>query len=372
MPNPLLPFLPKSAAPAPAAPDPYTHISREVQRAVTGDPEAWRRLAENLGDFAVNLTIALIILVAAIWASGLIAKIARRMTARLQGAGDADTTLQGFMASMVRWIVLIIGLTFVLQQLGVKATSILAMLGAASIAIGLALQGALSNVAAGVMLLILRPYRVGQTVEINGKVGTVKSLDLFTTELWDKDNLKIIMPNSKVLGEMIINYSAPATRRIELNFGIDYEDDMDLALDLLIQCAKADARVLEEPAPWSAVTALADSSVTVTVRAWTTVADYWDARYALIKRVKTVFEREGLSFPYPHQVGISKQPREVDEKVVAETRAKLEAAQEKATVKRAATKAAAKKPVKRRGLLRGLKQGRRRPRCPPRGGSGCR
>ena len=174
---------------------------------------------------------------------------------------------------------------------------------------GLALQGALSNVAASVMLLILRPYRIGDVVEINGKVGTVKRLDLFVTELSDADNLDVIMPNGKVFGEMIINYSTPANRRMELNFNVDFEDDLDRALALLIDCAKADPRVLGKPAPWSGVSAIAASSVTVTLRAWARSANYWDVRYDMIKRVKQTLEAGGLSIPYPHQVSVEKTPK---------------------------------------------------------------
>jgi small conductance mechanosensitive channel len=194
----------------------------------------------------------------------------------------------------------------VLQQLGVQTTSILALLGAGSLAIGLAMQGSLSNVAAGVMLLVLRPYRIGDVVEINGRIGTVKRLDLFQTELTDPDNLAIFMPNGKVFGEMIVNYSKPATRRMELHFNIDYQDDMDVATALLVDCAKADPRVLAEPAPAAMVTALEASSVRVTLQAWAPTPVYWDVRFGVIKRVKRTLEAHGLSFPYPHQVAVEK------------------------------------------------------------------
>jgi small conductance mechanosensitive channel len=194
----------------------------------------------------------------------------------------------------------------VFQQLGVQATSILAVLGAASLAIGLALQGALSNVAAGVMILILRPYRVGDVVEINGHGGTVRSLDLFGTWLSDADNLDIFVPNSKVFGEVIINYSTPGNRRMELNFRIDYADNLDDALGVLLACAKADERILTTPAPDAKVTALGESAVTLTLHAWAPLKDYWDARFDMIKRVKEGLDAAGLSIPYPHQVTVEK------------------------------------------------------------------
>ena len=172
-----------------------------------------------MGQLAVSLVIAALILGFTLWASGWAAGLVRRALGQLQRPGAPDATLQGFMASLVRWVIIVVGLMAVLEQLGVRATSILAVLGVASLAIGLALQGALSNVAAGVMILILRPYRVGHVVEINGKVGTVKRLDLFMTELSDPDNLDIFMPNGKVFGDTIINYSSPANRRMELGGG---------------------------------------------------------------------------------------------------------------------------------------------------------
>lgn len=213
------------------------------------------------------------------------------------------------MASLVRWIVIIVGLMAVLEQLGVRATSILAVLGAASLAIGLALQGALSNVAAGVMILILRPYRVGDTVEINGKIGTVRRLDLFMTELSDPDNLDIFMPNGKVFGDTIINYSSPANRRMELHFSVDYNHDFGRATALLLDCARADPRILQRPAPWCKVTALTDSAVTLTLRAWAKLDVYWDARFDLVQRGGEALQAGGLEHPYPHQTAVAKPPK---------------------------------------------------------------
>jgi small conductance mechanosensitive channel len=285
---------------------PLDLLRSEVHAALSGDPVAWRQTLDAAGGLAVNLVTAVFILIATLWLSNWIAGATRRAIGRLHHTGGPDATLQGFASSLVRWLVLIIGAIAVLQELGVQTTSILALLGAGSLAIGLAMQGALSNVAAGVMLLLLRPYRVGDVVEINGRIGTVRRLDLFMTELSDPDNLSIHMPNGKVFGEMIVNFTTPRTRRMELAFNVDYQDDLDQALALLIDCAKADARVLAEPAPWSAVTALAASSVTVTLRAWAPTGVFWDVRFALIKRVKERLEAAGLSFPYPHQVAVEK------------------------------------------------------------------
>ena len=297
--------LPLSALPDPP-PQPLGAVRAGVDALVSGGPDNWRLFLEAIGQVAVSLVIAALILAFTLWASGLAARFTRRAVGRLQRNGAPDATLQGFMASLVRWIVIIVGLMAVLEQLGVRTTSILAVLGAASIAIGLALQGALSNVAAGVMILILRPYRVGDTVEVNGKVGTVKRLDLFMTALADPDNLDVYVPNGKVFGDTIINYSSPAYRRMELNFSLDYDHDLDRARALLLECATADPRLLKTPAPWCQVTALAEHSVTVTLRAWAKLDVYWDARFDLVQRAGEALQSGGLEHPYPHQTAVAK------------------------------------------------------------------
>ena len=290
----------------PAGSAPLAVLRAETHAALSGDPRAWRASLDAVGALAINLTVAILILIVTLWFSGWIARAIRQTLARIQRPSVPDATLQGFLSSLARWVVLVVGAIAVLQQLGVQTTSILALLGAGSLAIGLAMQGALANVAAGVMLLILRPYRVGDAVEINGRIGTVRRLDLFMTELSDPDNLDVFMPNGKVFGEMIINYSTPRDRRMELVFNVDYQDDLDQALALLIDCAKADPRVLADPEPWSAVTALAPSAVTVTLRVWAPTDVYWDVRFAMIRRVKQTLEANGLSFANPHQVVVEK------------------------------------------------------------------
>lgn len=284
----------------------------QARRLLGGDSELLRHAADAAGGLAVNLVLAGVMLAATFWASGWLAQMTTRGIERAHRGPAADTTLQTFAASLVRYFVIIIGLVGVLNQLGVKATSVIAVLGAASLAIGLALQGALSNVAAGVMILILRPYRVGDRVEINGRQGTVKGLDLFSTRLADPDNLNIFVPNAKAFGEIIINQTAPVGRRIQLDFTIDFGDDADRALEVLIDCAKADPRVMARPEPWAKMTAIKDNGVTVTLRAWVSTGDYWDARFDILKTVRDRFGREGLSFPYPHQVAVEPRAAEPD------------------------------------------------------------
>jgi small conductance mechanosensitive channel len=295
------------APPHPSQP-PLDVLFGRVRAALDGNPAVWQEFVRWSGHLAVNLAVSLLILVLTFWGSRWISRLVRRALGGLPNNQPADTTLRIFVSALVRWIVIALGLVAVLQQLGVQTTSILAVLGAASLALGLAVQGALGNVAAGVMILINRPYRVGDWVEINGKVGRVKRLGLFGTELSDGDNLDIHMPNSKVLGEMIVNYSTAANRRMEINIRVDYADDLDRAIDVLGGCATADPRILADPAPWAGVTALGDSAVTVTLRAWANLDVYWDARYAMLKRVKESLQAAGMRVAYPHQVSVERNP----------------------------------------------------------------
>jgi small conductance mechanosensitive channel len=284
-------------------------IFDRIGTALSGDRMMLHSLVGAAGAFSMRLLVAGLILVATLWAADRIAKVVERALDRVNHRHPADKTLSNFVSALVRYLVIAIGLVAVLEQLGVQATSVLAVLGAASLAIGLALQGTLGNVAAGVMILLQRPYRVGDRVELGGKTGKVAHLDLFNTKLADYDGRTIYLPNGKVFGDTIINLSQSGRRRIDIAFGIDYDDDVDTALKLLLDVAAADARVLADPKPWANVTGLADSAVNVTVRCWTSPDDWSDVKFDLTKSVKKTFERAGLSFPYPHQVSVERQPR---------------------------------------------------------------
>jgi small conductance mechanosensitive channel len=289
-------------------PAPHLTAAGEISQLVLGGPGAWLPLASAALHVLINLAIGAGLLVVTLWAAGWAARLAREAAGRLHHGHGPDAVLQGFVSSLVRYGVIVIGLIAVLQQIGVQTTSVLAVLGAASLAIGLALQGGLSNVAAGVMLLLLRPYRIGDRVKIGEVVGRVNGLDLFVTRLHDLDNSVVFIPNSKAFGDVIINYSMPENRRIVMDFHIDYDDDVELALELLRETARAEPRVVPVPAPWAKVTELGDSAVTVTLRAWTSPVGYRDTRFDLIKAVKAAFQREGLSFAYPHQVAVESRP----------------------------------------------------------------
>lgn len=278
-----------------------------VGMALSGDPVMMRGLAAALGSFSIRLMVALLILGVTLWLAGRLGRLAEGALGRLpHHQNTTDKTLAIFVSTLVKYLIIAIGLVAVLQQIGVQATSVLAVLGAASLAIGLALQGTLGNVAAGVMILLLRPYRAGDRVELNGRQGRVLGMDLFNTKLLDYDGLTLYMPNGKVFGDMIVNISQAGRRRIELVFGVDYEDDLDVAIATLVEIAEADTRVLKDPKPWAKVTATGDSAVNVTLRCWASADDWMDTKFDLTKRAKETLEARGLSFPYPHQVSIER------------------------------------------------------------------
>ncbi len=231
-----------------------------------------------------------------------VAKWAHGATTRALGkVSRFDQTLRRFFASLVKYVVIIFTVLAVLNQFGVQTASLIALLGAAGLAIGLALQGTLSNVAAGVMLLIFRPYKVGDFVEVGGQSGTVHELSLFVTELNTGDNVRIIVPNSQIWGNAIRNVSFNATRRVDLLIGIAYEDDIGKAVSSIQALIDADARIRKDPASLIAVSELADSSVNLVVRAWCEAGDYWPIRFDLMRNIKERFDAENISIPYPQR-----------------------------------------------------------------------
>lgn len=223
-------------------------------------------------------------------------------TRRQLAKSDAiDATLTSFISDLVKYLVLAFVGIAVLNQLGVQTTSLIAIFGAAGLAIGLALQGTLSDIAAGVMLLIFRPISIGQYVEAGGKAGTVKELSLFTTELATPDNVQIILPNSSVWGAAITNYSYHKTRRADWTIGISYGDDISKAFDTARKVLSKEARILPDPEPALMVSELADSSVNITIRAWVNADDFWSVKFDLSKSFKEAFDESGLVIPFPQR-----------------------------------------------------------------------
>jgi small conductance mechanosensitive channel len=225
----------------------------------------------------------------------------RMVVKSLSRSSRVDAMLRGFFASLAKYLVLVLTGVMVLSQFGVQTASLIAVLGAAGLAIGLALQGTLSNVAAGVMILIFRPFKVGDYVEAGGKAGSVKDVTLFITELATPDNVQIILPNSQVWGAPVVNYSFHETRRVDLVLGVSYEDDVGKAAEAINATIAADARVLQDPEPMVAVSELADSSVNFVVRVWCQAADYWPLKFDLTRALKEKMDSAGISIPYPQR-----------------------------------------------------------------------
>ncbi|TNE38638.1 MAG: mechanosensitive ion channel [Alphaproteobacteria bacterium] len=247
--------------------------------------------------YGLNVIGAIIILII----GNIISKWIPSILRKIMNRRDIDPTVIGFLCSLTRFALLAITILLVLAQFGVQTASLIAVLGAAGLAIGLALQGTLSNVAGGVMLLIFRPMRVGNYVEAGGHGGTVKNIGLFTTELATPDNIQIIVPNSSVWGNAIRNFSFHPTRRMDLVIGISYEDDIDKARSIIERLILADERSHKEPAPVIEVIELADSSVNFTVRVWCDNGNYFPLKFALTKAIKQTFDAEGVSIPFPQR-----------------------------------------------------------------------
>lgn len=249
-------------------------------------------------EYGLDVVGAIVILVLGLIVSGWVSRAVRSGLSRVK---SVDSMLRGFFASMAKYFVIAITLIAVLERFGVETTSFVAVLGAAGLAIGLALQGTLSNVAAGVMLLLFRPFKVGDYVEVAGLSGTVADVSLFTTELTTPDNVQIVTPNSDIWGTAIKNYSHHATRRVQLIVGIGYGDDMDKAIEVIKGVISAEERIHAEPAPFVAVSNLGDSSVDITIRVWCDAANFWPLSFTLPKAVKEAFDKNDISIPFPQR-----------------------------------------------------------------------
>jgi small conductance mechanosensitive channel len=217
---------------------------------------------------------------------------------------DLDATLTSFIAGLVYWLVVVIAFVSCLGIFGVETTSFAAVLGGASVAIGLAFQGSLSNLAAGAMLLIFRPFKVGDVVEVGGETGKVTELSLFFTNMDTPDNRRIIIPNGQIFGKTIENKTFHETRRCDVSIGVGYGDDLDKAREVLLEAAKSVEGVMEDPEPQIYMTELGGSSVNFSVRVWCSTADYWDIKEEVMQTAKEACDEHGLDIPYPHTVVI--------------------------------------------------------------------
>jgi small conductance mechanosensitive channel len=245
--------------------------------------------------YGVKLVVSILIFVIGKW----IARALSNTTEKLMERAKVDTTLVRFVGSIVYILLLAVVIMAAISNLGIETTSFVALLGAVGLAVGLALQGSLANVGAAVLIILFRPFKVGDLIEAAGTLGTVEEVSMFSTILGTLDGKTIIIPNSAVIGGTITNYSLKATKRVDLTFGIGYDDDLRKAKQLLEEIAANDPLVLKDPAPMVAVAELGDSSVNFTYRAWVNTADYWTVYFDTIEKVKLAFDDNGISIPYP-------------------------------------------------------------------------
>ena len=259
--------------------------------------ELWDTIRSLGFDFALKAVIAVVIFIV----GRMVARLITRGLRNLMQSQDVDKILESFVCNLAYWTLMVFVIIAAINQIGVQTTSLIAVMGAAGLAIGLALQGSLSNFAAGVLIVVFRPYRVGDYVEAAGIAGSVMQVQILTTILKTPDNKQIIVPNSQIMGSTITNYSANDTRRVDLVIGVSYDDDIDKVRREIEAVIADDDRILDEPAPLIAVSELADSSVNFAVRPWVNTADYWGVYFGLTEAIKKRFDEVGISIPYPQQ-----------------------------------------------------------------------
>ncbi len=255
------------------------------------------KVYEIITVFGVKIVGAIVVFIIGRW----IAKFFANLFRKFMDKREVDPTVTKFVGSLIYFALLIFVVLAALGLLGVQTTSFIAVIGAAGLAIGLALQGSLANFAAGFLLILFRPFKVGDFIDAAGVAGTVEAIQIFTTRLATPDNKTIIIPNSKLTGDNIINFSAKGTRRADMVFGIGYEDDIDKARNIITDVLSNDERVLKDPPLQVAVSELADSSVNFVVRAWVNAGDYWGVVFDTTEAVKKRFDAEGVSIPFPQR-----------------------------------------------------------------------
>lgn len=252
--------------------------------------------------YAPKVITALLILIIGLYFIKVIIKSSRKI---MQKRG-VDVTLQKFLGSLVGWILKILLFITVISQLGVATTSFAAIIAAAGLAIGLALQGSLGNFAGGVLIMIFKPIKIGDLIEAQGEIGVVKEIEIFTTKLTGLSNKEIIIPNGSLSNGNIVNYSTEGTRRVDLVIGVSYDADIKQTKDVLMNILTSHPKILKDPAPSVTVLELADSSVNFAVRPWSLTADYWAVYFDVTENAKLELDKAGIEIPYPHRVNINK------------------------------------------------------------------
>ncbi|MDP6674865.1 MAG: mechanosensitive ion channel [Gammaproteobacteria bacterium] len=260
------------------------------------NPDQVMVLVQEQGtDIGMKLVSAILIFLIGRWVAKLVVNAVRKALDKT----DMEDTLERFLCNMLNAVLLVVVIIAAIGALGVETTSLLTVVGAAGLAVGLALQGSLSNFASGVLIVMFRPYRVGDFIDAAGVAGTVEEVQIFTTVLKTPDNKRIIVPNSQIMGGIITNVSANDTRRVDLVVGCGYDDDIDSVYRVLREILDADDRILEDPAPTVDLNTLADSSVNFNVRPWCKKEDYWGVYNSVTEQVKRKFDEAGISIPYP-------------------------------------------------------------------------
>lgn len=257
------------------------------------------QLFQDNHEMLLGYLLQLIAAVVIFYIGRMVAKGVRRFMEKALLARSVDKAVVSFVASIVYAIIMIATVLMALSQVGVQTTSFIAILGAAGLAVGLALQGSLANFASGILIILFRPFKSGDFIDAGGITGTVDKIEIFQTIMKTPDNKRVIVPNAQITGSAITNYSAEATRRVDLVIGISYESDLKKAKQLLEDMLKNDPRVLAEPAPVVKVGALADSSVNFVVRPWVNSADYWAVYWDILENVKVTFDEQGIGIPFP-------------------------------------------------------------------------
>ena len=252
-------------------------------------------LSEMAVTYGVKLIAAIVTLVIGLW----IIKMITNAISRLMDKKEVDPSLRGFLKGLTSILLKVMLIISVIGMMGIQMTSFIAILGAAGLAVGMALSGTLQNFAGGVIILILKPFKVGDYIEAQGHAGSVREIQIFNTVLKTPDNVTIILPNGGLSTGSVKNYSAEEKRRVDFVFGVAYGDDYDLAKATLLKLIEADERILKDPAPFIVLSELADSSVNITVRVWTKASDYWAVKFDLTEKVYKQFPKDNLNIPFP-------------------------------------------------------------------------
>ena len=259
------------------------------------DGNLWNQLSELLSSFGISLFIALSILII----GRQVVKILIKVISTALERSNTEDTVRIFVTNLLNTLLMIVVFIAAINQLGIQTTSIIAVLGAAGLAIGLALQGSLSNFAAGILIVIYRPYKVGDYIQADNHLGTVDDIQIFSTVLKTPDNKLVVVPNGSIMNGSIVNFSNQDKRRVDIIASCSYEDDIDKVKSVLADILSKDDRILNEPKPRIAVSELADSSVNFIVRPWVKNSDYLDVYYSLLEEIKKRFDQEGIAIPYP-------------------------------------------------------------------------